>query len=240
MASAMPGTKRREPPGRSVAPRRASSTMPATISPAPSTTWVGTPSALQERHRREREDQDGEDRAAAARPDPEREVEKDSGAAREREQREDEAYERRVDAERVRDAAADTGDDAVALASLEGEDRDLRHGTRTTSMWPAPTCASMRITPLPGVDLCVPSVVVDAEGVDVAGLDVRGQRHLGVARDVDLEPAHADMRLHLDGLTCRQVGQVDASASRCRARSWAARRRSRPVSPSCPRPRRGG
>ena len=164
----MPGMKRREPPGRSVAPRRASSTTPPTISPAPITTCVADAERLKERHRRGGEDQDGEDRAPAARPDPEREIEKDPGAAREREQREDEAHEGRIDAERIRDAAAYAGDDAVTLASLE------RTGSGSASrdaddldVAGSDLCVDAHHA-VPGVDLCVPSVVVDAEGVDIA------------------------------------------------------------------------
>ena len=120
------GDEERAAPGRRVAPRRASSTTPASRRPAPRTTENGTPNAPSSAIAK-RQDENGDDRAAPARPDPEGEVEEDPGPARQREQREDEAHERRVDAERIRDAAADAGDDAVALAPLEREDGELGH-----------------------------------------------------------------------------------------------------------------
>ena len=91
------------------------------------------PERLQEPHRREGEDEDGGEWMPPARPDPEGEIEEDPRPAGQREEREDQAHERRIDGERVRDAAADAGDDAVVLAALEREDGDLRHAARTIS-----------------------------------------------------------------------------------------------------------
>src|SRR5262249_31911619 len=94
-------------------------------------------------HRRRRDEQGRLPEPAAAVVDPEGEVEKDPGAAREREQREDEADERRIDAERRREPAAHAGDNAVLAAPLERQHRDLRHWARTTSTRPAPTLATI-------------------------------------------------------------------------------------------------
>ena len=130
----------------------------------------------------------------AARPDPEREVEKDPGAARQREEREDEPHERRIDAERVRDAAADAGDDAVAFAPLEAEDGNRGHGARTTSMWPAPTVASIVIgEPVPVSTRTSRAVVVAAERVDRPGLGVRRDRDQCVVRDDDPQLADPEV-----------------------------------------------
>ena len=65
------------------------------------------------------EDRDDPDAARVA-VGPEREVEEDAGAAGEREEREDEADERRVDAEGLRDTRADPRDDPVVGATGEG------------------------------------------------------------------------------------------------------------------------
>ena len=81
-------------------------------------------------------------RALGAGVGPEGQVEEDAGAPGEGQQREDEPDERRIDIQGRRDAATDSGDDAVVIAPFEGEGGDLGHPARTTSTRPAPTRAS--------------------------------------------------------------------------------------------------
>ena len=101
---------------------------PATSRPAPSTPAPERPSATsRKRGRRDQDDRAGR-RPPAAAVGPEREVEQDAGAAREREQREHEADEGRVDAERRRDPATDAGEHAVvARCARSGSAEHLVH-----------------------------------------------------------------------------------------------------------------
>ena len=102
-------------------------TMPATMRPIPSTADPGRPSANRIAIT---------DSATSATPSTGRrplaqthraEVEEDPGAARQREEREDEADERSVDAERCGNPATNAGDDAILLAPLERQRRDQAH-----------------------------------------------------------------------------------------------------------------
>src|SRR5262249_34504117 len=92
--------------------------------------------------RRDEQHHDG-DAALTAHRQPYRGVEDDPGAAGEREEREDEPDERRVDADRLRDAGANAGDHTVVLAAAERDGHRAHRRARVTSICPAPTCASI-------------------------------------------------------------------------------------------------
>ena len=100
------------------------------------------------------EKQHGRESRPLRRPRPDGEVEEDSCAAREREQREDEADEVGVEAERGRDPAADAGDQAIVGAACESRDRHSGQPVaRSMSISPTPTFASTTSTgPPAGVD----------------------------------------------------------------------------------------
>ena len=151
---------------------------------------------------------------------PEREVEKDPGAAGEREQREDQADERDVDGEGLRDSCADPRDHA--LVSAAGEARAAPCGSLIVGavlIRTDPTCTrasttSTRAAGRPGALVGVPAVVLVAEHVYVAEPcpSVRAHRH--VARDDDLEVAVVDAGLHVR----LADGQPDIASGRGRAR----------------------
>src|SRR5262249_6773569 len=83
------------------------------------------------------------ERPPAHHPEPPRAVEDDPRTARQYEQREHEANERRIDAEALRDARTDAGDDAVVVAPAESCERHRDHRTaRSTSTCPIPTDVS--------------------------------------------------------------------------------------------------
>ena len=111
--------------------------------------------------------------------------------------------------------ATDAGDDAIVVAALERQRRDLGHGARTTSMRPAPTCASIVSSRrVPVVTLAfVPSSCL-AEHVDLAGLGVRVDGDRRVVRD-DHAAARRSRRVALTwvGVETADVREVDAEAA---------------------------
>ena len=122
-------------------PRPISTASPATISPAPSTVAPDRPSAKSNATAGGRAERGGPPHVLGV-VHPEREVEKNVGTAREGKQREHEADERRVDTECRREPAADV----VTMRSCplrSNGSAGICHPARTTSMWPAPTLASM-------------------------------------------------------------------------------------------------
>src|SRR5438067_9748374 len=130
------------------------------------------------------------------RPRPESEIEDDSGAAGEREEREDDADERDVDAEGLRDSGADPGESTLVSACREGRERHRRssYGARHAYPADADVCVENEHASTGLVDALadVPSVGRLPEHLDLSELRVRVQPQRDVVGDDDTKVADID------------------------------------------------